>query len=33
MLNFRHLKTHPGEDGMQEVSHNQSQTIDIEGVV
>lgn len=26
MLNFKHLRTHPGEDGMQEVSHNQSGT-------
>lgn len=31
MLNFRCLRIHPGEDGMQEVSHNQSVAIDIGG--
>ena len=31
VLHFRCLRTHPGEDGMQEVSHNQPGTIDVGG--
>jgi hypothetical protein len=29
VVNSRYLGTHPGQDGMQDVSHNQSVAIDI----
>lgn len=29
MLNFRCLETHPSENGMQDISHKQSGTIDV----
>lgn len=31
VLHFRCLRTHPGADGMQEVSHNQPGTIGVGG--